>query len=135
MRRRSTLFVLAASALALVLGTAPIASVQAASNPIDHVVVLMQENRSFDTYFGQLHFEGQNQAMPEPPGTSNPNPVDPTKPPIKAFHKTDYCEVADLDHSWNGAHCEYDDGAIDGFTAGNAVGAEPTGSRTMGYND
>ena len=78
MRRRSTLLVFAASALALVLGAPPIASVQAASNPIDHVVVLMQENRSFDTYFGQLHFEGQNQAMPEPPGASNPNPLDPT---------------------------------------------------------
>jgi phospholipase C len=36
--------------------------------PIDHVVVLMQENRSFDHYFGQLHFQGQTHARPEPRG-------------------------------------------------------------------
>src|SRR5439155_5416965 len=75
--------------------------------PIDHVVVVMQENRSFDSYFGQLHFEGQPKAIGEPKDASNPDPTDPGGPPIKAYHKTNYCEVADLDHSWNGAHAEY----------------------------
>jgi phospholipase C len=84
---------------------------------------------------GQLHFEGQQQAQPEPLGASNPNPLNPSGPPIKAFHKTDYCEVADLDHSWNGTHREWDNGAMDGFTAANVNSADPTGSRTMGYYD
>ena len=29
-----------------------------AAIPIDQIVVLMQENRSFDHYFGQLHYQG-----------------------------------------------------------------------------
>ena len=97
------------------------------TNPIQHIVVLMQENRSFDTYFSALG--GQT------PIGSNPNPLSPTGPPIPAFHKTNYCEVADLDHSWNGTHRQWNNGAMDGFTATNAVAADPTGSRTMGYYD
>ena len=56
-------------------------------------------------------------------------------PPILPFHKTNYCDVADLDHSWNGTHQEIDGGAMDGFTAANAVTADPTGHRAMGYYD
>jgi len=96
---------------------------QAAANPIQHILVLMQENRSLDHYFGP------------PAGASNPNPLNPTGPPITAFHKTEYCEVADLNHSWNGTHQSWDGGRMDGFTAANAVPADPTGSRTMGYYD
>ena len=103
--------------------------------PIDHVVVLMQENRSFDHYLGQLHFQGQNNAEPEPPGASNPNPLNPALPPIHAFHETRYCEPADLNHSWNGAHAEYDNGLMDGFTAANEDPSDPAGSRTMGFYD
>src|SRR5438309_5254484 len=120
MRRLARL--LAAPALAVLIASAPGAtSASGSSIPIDHVVVLMQENRSFDHYFGQLKT------------ATNPNPVDPSGPPIKAYHETRYCEVADLNHSWNGAHQEYDGGAMDGFTAANTTSADPTGSRTMGY--
>jgi phospholipase C len=102
---------------------------------IQHVVVLMQENRSFDSSFGKLPFEGQPKVEAEPLNASNPTPLDPGGPPIRAYHKTNYCEVADLDHSWNGAHAEWDGGKMDGFTAANAVSADPTGSRTMGWYD
>ncbi len=108
---------------------------RAAQIPIDHVVVLMQENRSFDSYFGQLHFEGQPHSMPEPPGAQNPNPTNPTGPPIHVFSKTQYCEVADLNHSWNGTHQEIDGGRMDGFTAANVDPNDPTGSRAMGNYD
>jgi phospholipase C len=87
----------------------------------------MQENRSFDSYFSAL-------GGATPIG-SNPNPLNPTGPPINQFHKTNYCEVADLDHSWNGTHRQWNNGAMDGFTATNMVAADPTGSRTMGYYD
>lgn len=106
-----------------------------AANPIDHIVVLMQENRSSDTYFGRLHFEGQTHSQPEPPGASNPDPTNPDGPPVHVFHKTHYCEVQDLDHSWNGTHEEIDGGAMDGFTTANAVPKDPTGSRSMGFYD
>ncbi|MBV8982722.1 MAG: alkaline phosphatase family protein [Acidimicrobiia bacterium] len=115
------------------VGSTPKAS--AATNPINHIVVMMQENRSADHYLGQLHFEGQPGYQPEPPGASNPNPLDPLAPPIKAYHETRYCEPADLDHSWNGSHTEWDNGAMDGFTKANVNSADPTGSRTMGYFD
>jgi phospholipase C len=102
---------------------------------IQHVVVLMQENRSYDHYLGQLHSQGQPNARPEPANASNPNPLNPLGPPITAFHQPNYCEVADLDHSWNGTHKSWDQGRMDGFTAANAVPQDPTGSRTMGYYD
>jgi phospholipase C len=102
--------------------------------PINHIVVLMQENRSADTYFSQLDTEGQPEYEAEPT-TGNPNPMDPTGPPILPFHKNTYCEVDDLNHSWNGTHAEIDGGAMDGFTAANAIPEDPTGSRAMGYYD
>ena len=101
--------------------------------PIDNVLVLMQENRSFDHYFGKLHFEGQRAAAAEPQGASNPNPLGGGG--IAASHKTQYCEVADLDHSWNGTHHEWNGGRMDGFTAANQNSKDPSGSRTMGFYD
>jgi phospholipase C len=98
------------------------AGAQEGQIPIQHIVVLMQENRSFDSYFSAL-------AGGIPSGT-NPNPLGGA--PISQFHKKTYCEVADLDHSWNGTHRQWNNGAMDGFTATNVVGADPTGSRTMG---
>jgi phospholipase C len=103
--------------------------------PIDTIVVLMQENRSFDHYFGKLHDQGQKRAKPEPANASNPDPTTASNPPIAAFHQTRYCESADLDHSWNGTHAEWNGGAMDGFTAANVDDTDPTGSRTMGYYD
>jgi len=97
--------------------------------PIDTIVVLMQENRSFDHYFGHLHAKGAEQ---EPKTASNPNPLGGA--PIKAFHAKATCEVADLDHSWNGTHRSWNNGAMDGFTAVNVDPLDPDGSRTMGYH-
>ena len=102
---------------------------------IQHIVVMMQENRSFDHYFGQLHDQGQPDAEAAPADASNQNPLDPTGPPITRFHQTQYCEVHDLDHSWNGTHREWNGGAMDGFTAANVNPEDPTGRRTMGYYD
>ena len=115
--------------------TLPPGTPHGAQIPIDNIVVIMQENRAFDHYFGQLHRQGQPQAEAEPKNASNPDPTDPTGPPIGAFHQTRYCECADLDHSWNGTHREYDNGAMDGFTAANVDTCDPTGSRTMGFYD
>src|SRR5215469_2832786 len=88
-------------------------------SPIDHVVILMQENRSFDSYFGQLHFEGQPRATAEPRHASNPNPMNEDAPAIRAFHQAAYCESADLNHSWTGTHNEINGDEMDGFTAAN----------------
>jgi phospholipase C len=106
--------------------------------PVDHIVVLMQENRSADTYLGQLNAFGQP-AYPAEPTTGNPDPLNPTGPPIVPFHKTTYCESSDLNHSWNGTHQEWNNGAMDGFTAANSCSSansdptDPSGARAMGY--
>jgi phospholipase C len=118
---------------ALPAQTLPNGSLHGAQIPIDHIVVAMQENRSFDHYFGQLHFQGQpaadglprNAAIPDRTGNTN----------LRAYHKKNYCEVADLDHSWSGTHREWHQGLMDGFAAANVVPEDPTGSRTVGYYD
>ncbi len=101
---------------------------------VNHIVVLMQENRSFDHYFGHLHdFDPTLDVEPEPASASNPDPTNPGGPPIQSFHQTKLCEVADLAHSWNAVHNEWDSGQMDGFTSANIDPADPTGSRSMGY--
>jgi phospholipase C len=102
--------------------------------PIDHIVVLMQENRSFDHMFGKLYAEGQPNANGLNPVGFRLNP-DPTSFGfIASFHQTRLCEVADLSHSWNGTHRQIGAAnAMDGFTATNVAAVDPNGHRTMGY--
>jgi phospholipase C len=110
--------------------TLPSGAPHGAGIPIDTIVVLMQENRSFDHYFGHLHAKG---VEAEPRKASNPDPTGGA--PIRAFHTKATCEVADLDHSWNATHKSWHEGAMDGFTAVNVnAQLDPNGHRTMGYH-
>ncbi len=102
---------------------------------VEHIVVFMQENRSFDHYFGHLSgVRGYNDRFPltQPDG----KPVwfqgrmeDPTRS-ILPFHfntqKTSAQFLQDLDHSWASQH-----GAI----AGGLMNAWPLNktNMTMGY--
>ncbi|MDQ1519507.1 MAG: phospholipase [Actinomycetota bacterium] len=134
--RRLTVVIGVALALAAAACTGVVGSA-AAGGPrdvtqIQHIVVMMQENRSYDSYFGPLHVEGQPASAAEPT-TPNPNPLGGIA--ISPFLHTAPCEVADLNHSWNGTHAEWDNGNMDGFTAANVNPADPTGSRTMAYYD
>jgi phospholipase C len=99
--------------------------------PIDHIVVLMQENRSFDHMLGKLFEEGQPNAAGLRGIHANPDPLGTHV--ISSFHQTRYCEVADLAHSWSRTHAEWNGGLMNGFPAANAVSADPHGSRAMGY--
>ena len=115
------------------LPAATSAAVPAGLAKIKHVVVLMQENRSYDSYFGALHGEGQP-SSPFEPTTGNPDPLVPGAT-IQPFLSTNACTVTDLNHSWNGTHQEWDNGKMDGFTAANEDPLDPNGSRAMGYFD
>ena len=97
---------------------------------IDHIVLLMQENRSTDSYFARLHFDNQPQASVE---SQKPNPNPLGGPPIHPFLTTDQCTTSDLDHGWDATHREINGGKMDGFTTANADSTDPTGSRAMGY--
>jgi phospholipase C len=111
---------------ALPVDTLPPGTIHGDQIPFEHIVVLMQENRSYDHYFGKL----RKKSGP-PRGTSNPDPLG--GDPIKPFHQTRYCETADLDHSWNGTHREFNGGAMNGFTTENVDPSDPSGRRAMGY--
>ncbi len=90
--------------------------------PIDHFVILMQENRSFDHYFGTMSgVEGF------PDTYTNP---DADGAPVAPFHETKLC-IEDVAHSWNASHRQYDDGKNDGFVVTN----DPDGERALGYFD
>lgn len=102
-----------------------------ASIPIEHVVIIMQENRSFDHYFGHLPGHGQDDVDVAPASVTNP---DPNGQPIPWHHESAYC-VEDTDHGWSASHEQWNGGANDGFAVSNATDADPTGHRGMGYYD
>ncbi len=86
---------------------------------IKHVVVLMQENRSFDHYFG---------AMPGVRGFSDPtalpgvfkqadtdNAAGYLYPFHADTHSTSAQALPSTDHDWSPQHASWDNGAMDGF--------------------
>ncbi len=108
--------------------------------PVDHVLILMQENRSFDHYFSQLPAYGQPDVEVTPAGFTNPDTMGVATAP---FHDTRYCFV-DTNHEWAGSHTEYDGGKMDGFILANENAGTPpphplsdsmSGVRAMAYYD
>jgi phospholipase C len=89
-----------------------------ASIPIDHLIIVMQENRSFDHYFGQLATSGQPDAESPPAGFSN---LDKKNVSVPFHHLTSTCLEADPPHQWVAMHFGYDDGKMDGFVRSAAV--------------
>ncbi|MGZ3424152.1 MAG: phospholipase C [Polyangiales bacterium] len=106
--------------------------------PIDTIVIVMQENRSFDHYFSQLRAHGHPDADVTPDGFTNPD-IDGTK--VAPFRDTQLCFL-DTAHSWNAAHTEWADGTMTGFIVANEEkGPVPPhgtpdllrGTRAMGF--
>jgi phospholipase C len=92
------------------------------SNPIQHIVILYQENRTFDHFFGT--YPGANGlplniALPKTPGSNLT---------VSPFHLSN-TSTRDLDHSSRAAAVAYDHGRMDGF-----IYAENS-ELTMGYYD
>jgi phospholipase C len=80
--------------------------------PIDHFVVVMQENRSFDHYFQMLPQRGVEAADVAPADFSDPDPD--AGGPTGIFHETQYCET-DVPHDATGEATQYADGMLNGF--------------------
>lgn len=99
--------------------------------PIDTIVVVMMENRSFDHLLQNLPAFGQPDAEVAPADVTNPD-ADGT--PRPTFHLDTYC-FDDTSHGWTDVHTEWDDGKMDGFVvANNHNDAKPAdGRRAMGY--
>jgi phospholipase C len=88
-------------------------------NSINHIVLFMQENRSFDHYFGQLNTYLASLGLPQQVDTWGPNKTpdgvatasyNPATgqpgPPIAAFHMQSACSE-NLSSSWNESHREF----------------------------
>jgi phospholipase C len=86
---------------------------RAPSSPIKHVVVIVQENHTFDNYFGT--FPGANGISNDPPG-------------VHPFHIAGGAGV-NMCHSTSCAHQAYHDGKMDGFLSAEGSNA------TFGYFD
>ena len=152
---------LGASAAALAAGTLP-GTVRAALaaprgegcsslDDIEHVVILIQENRSFDHYFGthpgvlgfsdphalrladgQLVFEQPNpQNTTDPPiGRLLPFRLDTSRLPTQGANGS--C-TEDITHSWGAQHDCWNGGRLDRFAVVHLREDDPYGAAVMGY--
>jgi phospholipase C len=111
---------------ALTLGASP-ARADGNLQNVNHIIIMMQENHSFDNYFGVLPYvpntpyhRGSSHHGCAPTdstcvdglsckirkGTlvcSNSNPSN-THGSVRSFHDPRYCPGQDLDHGWGGSH-------------------------------
>ncbi len=102
---------------------------------IEHIVVLMMENHSYDNFFGTL---GRGDGLRMNPRTAtswNPRGVTATNPYSDgrvqhAFHMPTTCQLpAKPSQEWAASHMQYADGQNDGFVI------SPSGPVAMGYWD
>ncbi len=125
----------------------------ASLSDVKHVVVLMQENRSFDHYFGTLSGVRGFSDPAVPTQTVNgvtypvfsqfgfqPGAGPSTSGYIQPFHLVsdppleDGQTTNDIDHSWAGQHHSWNNGAMDGFiTSHLSTDGATNGPVTMGY--
>ena len=84
--------------------------------PIETIVVVMQENRSFDHYFGRFGvYAGRTDVEVPPEGASNPERSGPASSgTIPWQHAPHFCFL-DTAHGWNKVHRQIADGRMDGF--------------------
>ena len=106
---------------------------------IRHIVVMLEENHSFDSYLGQL---GAYRAANGLPDDVDGLPLtatlyDTVGNPVHPFHSGTVC-TENLSPSWNESHIDVDGGRMDKFmktsTSVPSV-IDPTGTRAMGYYD
>lgn len=140
---RETFLATGAGAVAAA-GSAPHAQPHAPGrlNDIDHFIILMQENRSFDHYFGTLRgvrgFDDPNPLalstgknvfyQPDtvhPDGYILPFRLDTTKTSAQNLH--------DTNHNWEPQHQSLNDGKMDGWLAAHRAADKAAGPLTMGY--
>src|SRR6185503_16337667 len=78
---------------------------------IDHIVVLMMENRSYDHYFGSRSLVEGLPGDGLRPGASNKNGAGDE---VAIYPAGEVC-IADPPHGWSSSRTQFDDGACDGF--------------------
>src|ERR1700726_1777861 len=105
---------------------------------IEHVVILIQENRSFDHYFGSYRgvrgFSDRNASFQQS------DPANTTNPPVRTllpFHldtsTTNAACTHDITHDWVPQHQSWDNGAMDGFVSSRLAINSNDAVLSMGY--
>jgi phospholipase C len=102
-------------------------SIASANIPIDTIVIVSQENHSFDEYLGQLPAAGQKGANVENTKVKLTNANGESFSP---FHEPALC-TASPPHDWDSMHGYWDNGKNDGFLKVDG----PTAYPTLGYYD
>ena len=88
--------------------------------PIKTIVVIMQENRSFDSYFSHLNkYAHRTDIESAPEDTSNPERVNEPGSPRHAWQHGKMLCISDTNHEWWGSHLEWNGGKMDGFFQAN----------------
>lgn len=99
------------------------------SNPIQHIVVIMQENHSFDNYFGALNdknfYGDQVDGVKSTYFNLNSRGNKVAMAPEKSL-----C-LADPQHGWDAVHSDWNNGLLDGFVKTNEEKGVP--EEVMGY--
>jgi phospholipase C len=117
-----------ASILALAVAPAAAADAPSSSTPIQHFLVLMQENHSFDNYFGT--YPGADGI---PKGTCMPV-GNRARPCIRPFHLGGH-PVPDLGHDRRIHRLQYARGRMDGFIRAVSIDRQTVERSVMGHYD
>jgi phospholipase C len=105
---------------------------------IQHVVIFIQENRSFDHYFGSYRgvrgFSDQSMAFqqPDPSNTTNP-PIGTLLPFHLDTTKTNAACTHDITHEWVPQHQSWNNGAMNGFVTSRLAINSNDAVLSMGY--
>ena len=107
---------------------------------IENVVILIQENRSFDHYFGSYKgvrgFNDQSAAFQQPyPGNTGNAPAGVLLPYHLDMSKTNAACTHDIIHDWVPQHQSWNNGAMDGFVTSRIPINANDAVMTMGYYD
>ena len=105
---------------------------------IEHVVILIQENRSFDHYFGS--YRGVRGFSDRSAAFQQPDPTSTTIAPVGAllpFHldtpTTNAACTPDITHDWVPQHQSWNNGAMDGFVSSRLAINSNDAVLSMGY--
>ena len=108
---------------------APGGDTHQAKTPIQHLMVLLQENHTFDNYFGT--YPGADGL---PPNTTMPiDSNDPSAGTIQPWHIGN-STITDLSHTATTFNGQYDNGKMDGFVS-YLKSINQNGQLSMGYYD
>jgi phospholipase C len=109
------------------------------NTPIKHTIVIYQENRSFDNYFGTYPTAPGFHALPGTPTVNNIPPgsmnLDANGNPHSPQNLDNTLKTKDVDHGYNDMIKGYDNGKMDMVYQVNEAKAAGTGDIAMGYYD